>query len=69
MNRICIHTHDAVLLMGISQQSAQALFRKIRRNYAKQKHQCITIDEFCEFTGLSPVIVYKEINRMNTYQF
>ncbi|WP_157893329.1 thioredoxin domain-containing protein [Salegentibacter sediminis] len=67
MNRLCIYSHDVAQIMGISLKSAQKKLRLIRTHYHKEKHQCVTIDEFCEFTGLNTLRVYNEINRINSY--
>jgi DNA polymerase/3'-5' exonuclease PolX len=49
MNRICIYPKDVQTI------------RQIKKLNHKQKHQPITVDEFCQFMGLNPKRVMKNL--------
>ncbi|HKL34939.1 MAG TPA: hypothetical protein VJ899_01470 [Salegentibacter sp.] len=61
MKQICIYPKDAALLMGISVSHARRIIREIKKKHHKARHQYVTIDEFCEYTGLCPERVYAEM--------
>jgi ribosomal silencing factor RsfS len=61
MKRICIYTKDVQLITGKSERQARNILMNIREAYVKQKHQPVTIDEFCEYmdfdiSKISPLI-------------
>ncbi len=51
--RIIIHPNDIMSLYGFSYSTAIRLMKKIKKHYKKEKHQKITIAEFCRHEGLS----------------
>jgi hypothetical protein len=51
-NRICIYPKDIVRITGKSERYGRKLLEKIKKEYSKKEHQFISIEEFCQFTGL-----------------
>jgi hypothetical protein len=52
MNRICIYPKDIQIVTGKSERFGRNLIKKIKEALSKQNHQFITIEEFCQYTGL-----------------
>ncbi|WP_418511958.1 hypothetical protein [Corallibacter sp.] len=65
MKRICIYPSDVEAITGKSKKTAQTLVRTIKDVYQKEKHQVVTIREFCEYMGLEYEDVFNEINNIN----
>jgi len=55
--RICIYPQDVQIITGKSERYGRKIIKNIKDKLKKQKHQLVTIDEFCEYMGL-------EINRV-----
>jgi archaellum biogenesis ATPase FlaH len=51
-NRIVIYAKDIMNITGRKERAARKLLARIRKKYKKKKGEFISIDEFCEFTGL-----------------
>lgn len=47
-----IYPKDVQQLTRKSVQNARIVIRKIKAKLGKQKDQCITVTEFCEYMGL-----------------
>jgi hypothetical protein len=60
--RICIYAKDVINITGRKERAAWKLLAQIRKKYKKQKGQFITIDEFCEYTGISEERVLPFLN-------
>ena len=52
-NRIIIYPKDVQRITGKSDRYGRQLLNKIREQFAKEPHQFVSIEEFCQFTGLS----------------
>ena len=52
MKRICIYTSDVMLITGKSERQARNIINDIKAYFRKEKHQMITIKEYCEYSGL-----------------
>jgi len=50
--RICIYPQDVQLITGKSERYGRKIIKIIKDKRNKQKHQLVTIDEFCEYMGL-----------------
>lgn len=50
--RICIYTKDVVRITGKGERASRKLLEKIKKDLAKTENQFITVEEFCQFTGL-----------------
>jgi hypothetical protein len=55
--RAVIHSRDVENITGRKGRTAQRLLQKIRDYFGKQKFQFITVEEFCQFTGIDEAIV------------
>ena len=53
MERICIYPKDIQLVTGRSERYGRNLIKKIKETFSKKAHHLVTIDEFCQYTGLS----------------
>lgn len=52
MNRICIYPKDVQVITGKSERYGRTIIKKIKDQLQREKHQAITIDEFCNYLGL-----------------
>ncbi|HET8828833.1 MAG TPA: hypothetical protein VFM79_05805 [Pelobium sp.] len=52
MSRLCIYPKDIMLITGKSERYGRHIIKTIKEELNKEKHQLITIDEFCDFMGL-----------------
>ena len=52
VKRICIYPKDVQLITGKSERYGRFLLTQIKKHNKKQEHQFVTIDEFCQYTGL-----------------
>jgi hypothetical protein len=52
MKRICIYPKDVQVITGKSERYGRDIIKKIKEDLNKQKHQLVTVDEFCEFMGI-----------------
>jgi hypothetical protein len=52
MKRICIYPKDVQIITGKSERYGRDIIKKIKEDLNKQKHQLVTVDEFCEFIGI-----------------
>jgi hypothetical protein len=52
MKRIAIYPKDIMIITGKSERSAREILKKIKTHYRKDKHQIVTVDEFCNFMGI-----------------
>lgn len=59
--RACIYPKDVQRITGKGERYGRKLLKKIREELAKDPHQFVSVDEFCEFTGLSATIVERYI--------
>jgi hypothetical protein len=47
-----IYPKDVQYLTGKTERTARRLMKAIRKKLGKEKHQMISVREFCEYTGL-----------------
>jgi len=52
MKRICIYPKDVQIVTGKSERYGRNIIKMIKESLSKEKHQLVTIDEFCVFMGL-----------------
>jgi hypothetical protein len=50
--RIVIYAKDVINITGRKERAAWKMLAQIRKKYKKEKGQFVTIDEFCEYTGI-----------------
>ena len=52
MKRICIYPNDIQLITGKSERQCRNIITNIKKKLNKEKHQMVTIEEFCSYTGI-----------------
>jgi predicted RNA-binding protein YlqC (UPF0109 family) len=50
--RIVIYAKDIGRITGKSERYARTILSCIRKKYGKEKHQLVSISDFCRYTGL-----------------
>ncbi|MFK7001499.1 hypothetical protein V3470_10500 [Flavobacterium oreochromis] len=50
--RVCIYPKDIERITGKSYRQSTRIFNKIKEEYNKPKNSLVSIEEFCQFTGL-----------------
>lgn len=50
--RICIYPKDIMRITGKGEKYSRNLIEKMKTRFSKGEHQFISVEEFCEFTGL-----------------
>lgn len=60
---LAIHTKDVQRIIGKTDRSARYLMTAIRRRFGKEKHQMISVAEFCDYTGLPEKEVFKRMTQ------
>jgi hypothetical protein len=53
MKRIVIYPKDIMVITGRSERYSREILKKIRSRYEKEKHQVVSIDEFCTYMGIN----------------
>jgi len=56
--RIVIYAKDVMNITGRQERTARKLLSRIRRQFNKEKGAFVSIQEFCQFTGLHPEHVF-----------
>jgi hypothetical protein len=60
--RSAIYPKDIANITGKSVKSATKLFHKIKEALGKDRHQILTVNEFCEFMNLKFNDIQKSLN-------
>lgn len=50
--RLCIYPKDVQLITGKSERYSRMLLQKVKEKFSKEEHQFVSIEEFCNYTGL-----------------
>nr|WP_269235039.1 hypothetical protein [Flavobacterium flavigenum] len=50
--RVCIYPKDVQCILGKEYPQARLYLQKIKKHFNKEAHQLISIEEFCEYSGL-----------------
>jgi hypothetical protein len=61
-NRIVIYAKDVMNITGRKERAARKIMARIRKKFNKENGTCISIFEFCEYTGLNPENVTAFLN-------
>ena len=61
MLRLIITPKDVKVILGVSSSYARRVVRIIKRKNNKEKHQKITVKEFCRYMGLEVKEVVLEL--------
>lgn len=62
MHRICIYSKEICWITGKGERYSRDILRDIKLLHKKEKHQLVTIQEFCDYLGLPYEDVFKMIN-------
>jgi hypothetical protein len=62
MARLIIRPKDIEIILNVSPSYARRIVRVIKKAYDKEKHQKISIKEFCRYMGLDLKEVKDELN-------
>jgi predicted site-specific integrase-resolvase len=57
VNRIIIYPKDIQRITGKSERYGRILIKRIKQHYQKDDHQVVSIEEFCNYTGLKLELV------------
>lgn len=52
LKRIIIYPKDIQRITGKSERYSRYLMKKIKNDLQKEDHHLVTVQEFCEFTGV-----------------
>ena len=52
LKRACIYPKDVQRITGKSYRQSLRILQQIRNVLRKEKHQIVTVDEFCSFMGI-----------------
>ena len=58
---MCIYPKDIMIITGRSDRYGRNLIKKIKEHFRKEQHQVVTVDEFCQYMGLQPEAVLREL--------
>jgi len=61
MERLCIYPKDIQIVTGKSERYGRSIIQQIKKKYLKESHQLVTIEEFCNYIGISEDKVLKKI--------
>ena len=59
--RIVIYPKDVALITGRNERYGRKVLQKIKALYKKDSHQCITVQEFCDYMGINAEEVNKTL--------
>lgn len=57
-----VYAKDIEKITGRSGRSARKMMADIRRKLGKEKHQLLSLGEFCQYTGLPEEEVVKQLS-------
>jgi hypothetical protein len=66
VSRICIYPKDVAQLIGRSYDAAKRLVRRARQAAGKPAGSLITVQDFCQLTGLDEAEVSRALNPRST---
>lgn len=52
MDRICIYPKDIQRITGKSERQCRNIIASIKSQLKKEKHQVVTLQEFCDYMGI-----------------
>jgi len=63
VSRVCIYPNDVAWLTGRGERYGRTVIRDIKLLHKKERHQLVTIKEFCDYLGLPYDEVFTIINK------
>jgi hypothetical protein len=61
MKRLIIYPKDIQLITGKSERQSRNSIMLIKKKLNKDKHQLVTVEEFCNYMGLDVEVIQKMI--------
>jgi len=61
--KVIIDTNDVCHIMGKSQKAAWRYLKKIKHHYGKDPGHYVTVEEFCEYSGIAIELVHEYFRR------
>jgi hypothetical protein len=61
LKRVVIYPKDIMQITGKSERYSREILRKIKTLHNKQKHQLVSLQEFCDFIGLNSEEIERKI--------
>ncbi|MBF2707740.1 hypothetical protein [Flavobacterium soyangense] len=61
MKKVIITTGDIQNVIGIGERQARNIISKMRDYYSKERHQLITVKEFCDYYGIKYDDIYTKL--------
>lgn len=61
MQRLCVYPKDIMIITGRSDRYGRKLYKQIKDHFNKKQHQVVTVEEFCQYLGLQPDAVVKQL--------
>lgn len=52
LSRMCVYPKDVQRITGRTERYGRKLLHRIRTQFNKADHQLVSIQEFCQYTGL-----------------
>lgn len=62
LKRIIIYPKDIQRITGKSERYGRLMIQRIKEDLKKDDHQLVTIQEFSEYTGISPELITEFID-------
>jgi len=59
--RVVIYAKDVVNITGKKKTAAQLMMQRIRQQLGKKKEEFVTVEEFCQVTGIKEHQVYPHL--------
>jgi hypothetical protein len=58
-NRMAIYAKDVERILGKSERAARTILNLIKKKLGKERHQPVSLLEFCSYMGMNPEEVSK----------
>lgn len=52
LSRMCVYPKDVQRITGRTERYGRKLLQRIKTHFEKAEHQLVSIQEFCQYTGL-----------------
>ena len=62
MQRVVVYPKDVQRITGKSEKYSRRLLVLVKARFAKEPHQFVSVNDFCQYTGLAPEQVYMFLN-------
>jgi hypothetical protein len=62
LKRVIIYSKDIEVITGRSGRYARKIMTRIRRHLGKQRHQLVSLGEFCAYMGLPEEEIVRQLD-------